>query len=86
MDWPLEQPLALFGGPVADGSYRCGTVSGADADTLRPSLQAANQLTQWVQDPTTSATFGLTVRPMVPARTSAGRPSDPPEPADGRRV
>jgi hypothetical protein len=66
MDWPLEQPIALFGGPVADGSYRCGTASGADADTLRPSLQAANQLTQWVQDPTTSATFGLTVRPMVP--------------------
>jgi hypothetical protein len=66
MDWPLEQPLALFGGPVAGGSYRCGTVSGADADTLRPSLQAANQLTSWVQDPTTSATFGLTVRPMVP--------------------
>jgi len=66
MDWPLEQPLALFGGPVANGSHRCGTVSGADADTLRPSLQAANQLTQWVQDPSTSATFGLTVRPMVP--------------------
>ena len=66
MDWPLEQSLALFGGPVADGSYRCGTVSGVDADTLRPSLQAANQLTPWVQDPTTSATFGLTVRPMVP--------------------
>ncbi len=33
---------------------------------LRPSLQAANQLTQWVQDLSTSATFGLTVRPMVP--------------------
>ncbi len=66
MDWPLAQPLALFGGPVAGGSYRCGAVAGADADTLRPSLQAANQLTQWVQDPTTSATFGLTVRPMVP--------------------
>ena len=66
MDWPLEQPLALFGGPVAGGAYRCGTVSGADADTLRPALQAANQLTQWVQDPSTSATFGLTVRPMVP--------------------
>jgi hypothetical protein len=65
-DWPLEQPLALFGGPVVDGSYRCGTVSGADAATLLPALQAANQLTQWVQDPQTSATFGLTVRPMVP--------------------
>jgi hypothetical protein len=66
LDWPLAQPLALFGGPVANGSYRCGTVSGTDADTLLPSLQAANQLTQWVQGPKTNATFGLTVRPMVP--------------------
>ena len=66
MDWPLEQPLALFGGPVGDGSYRCGTVTGADAATLLPALQAANQLTPWVQDSSTSATFGLAVRPMVP--------------------
>ncbi len=66
MDWPLDQPLALYGGPVAGGSHRCGTASGEDAVTLRPALEAANQLTQWVQDPTTSATFGLTVRPMVP--------------------
>ena len=65
-DWPLDQSLALFGGPVANGAARCGTVSGAEAETLRPALVAANQLTQWVQDPTTSATFGLTVRPMVP--------------------
>lgn len=66
MDWPLEQSLALFGGPVGDGSYRCGTVTGADAATLLPALQAANQLTPWVQDASTSATFGLSVRPMVP--------------------
>ena len=66
MDWPLAVPLATFGGPVMDGSYRCGTVSGADADTLRPSLEAATQVTQWVQDPGTSATFGISVRPLVP--------------------
>ncbi len=66
MDWPLEQPLGLFGGPVSDGSYRCGTVSGADAATLLPALDKANSLTQWTQDPSTSASFGLTVRPMVP--------------------
>ncbi|OGO58743.1 MAG: hypothetical protein A2V85_15150 [Chloroflexi bacterium RBG_16_72_14] len=65
-DWPLELPLATFGGPVANGTARCGTVSGADADVLRPALQAANQLTFWTQDPETSAAFGLTVRPMVP--------------------
>jgi len=66
MDWPLDTPLATFGGPVANGTARCGTVDGADADTLRPALEKANGLTQWVQDPTTNATFGLTVRPLVP--------------------
>jgi hypothetical protein len=66
MDWPLAQPLSLFGGPVGDGSYRCGTVTGADAAALLPVLLKANSLTQWVLDPSTSATFGLIVRPMTP--------------------
>lgn len=64
-EWPLQEPIATFGGPVANGTYRCGIVAGDDADTLRPALEAANQLTQWVEDETTSATFGLTVRPIV---------------------
>ena len=64
-DWPLETPLATFGGPVLDGSYRCGLVDGEDAAALRPALENATQLTQWVQDPETSAAFGLTVRPIV---------------------
>jgi hypothetical protein len=64
-DWPLDVPVSTFGGPVQDGSYRCGLVEGEDAATLAPALVAANQLTQWVQDPATSATFGLTVRPIV---------------------
>ncbi len=64
-DWPLDQPLATFGAPVANGTARCGTVSGADAVTLRPALEATNPLTPWVQDVDTNATFGLTVRPMV---------------------
>jgi len=65
MDWPLDVALGSFGTQVAEG-YRCGLVGGADALTLAPSLDQANQLTQWVQDPDTSATFGLTVRPIVP--------------------
>lgn len=71
-DWPLDQPIALFGGPVANGTARCGTVSGADADKLRPVLQAANQLTQWIQDPQSSASYGLTTRPMVPGEDICG--------------
>jgi hypothetical protein len=65
MDWPLDVPIGSFGEPVADG-LRCGLVDGDDAATLAPSLNEANQLTQWVQDPDTSATFGLTVRTIVP--------------------
>ncbi len=64
-DWPLDESLATFGGPVANGTYRCGLVEGQDAVTLGASLARANQLTQWTQDPATSATFGLTVRPIV---------------------
>ena len=65
-DWPLDTPIATFGSPVADGSLRCGTAFGADAAALGHSFENANQLSQWVQDPDTSATFGLTVRPIVP--------------------
>lgn len=65
-DWPLAQEISLFGGPVAGGQARCGTVDGADAEALRAAMAAANQLTPWVQDPQMSATFGLTVRPMIP--------------------
>jgi hypothetical protein len=64
-DWPLETPLATFGGPVQAGTYRCGLVEGADAATLRPALEAANQLTMWTQDPELSAAYGLTVRPVL---------------------
>ena len=65
MDWPLDTHIGDFGTPVANGSARCGLVEGADAAVLGAALAKANQLTQWVQDPTTSATFGLTVRPLV---------------------
>lgn len=64
-DWPLEESLATFGGPVANGTYRCGIVEGEDAITLGAAFAKANQLTQWTQDPETSATFGLTVRPII---------------------
>jgi hypothetical protein len=62
---PVALDLSTFGVPVAGGTYRCGTVEGADAATLRPVFEVANQTTQWIQGPTMSATFGLTVRPIV---------------------
>jgi hypothetical protein len=65
-DWPLDAPIASYGTPVADGTVRCGTSFGDDAAALGHAFENANQLSQWVQDPDTSATFGLTVRPIVP--------------------
>jgi hypothetical protein len=66
MVWPLASQMMLFGGPVANGQARCGTVSGADVAPFAAALARANALTQWHQDASTNATLGLTVRPMVP--------------------
>jgi hypothetical protein len=64
-DWPLAVPLEGFGELEPKDSRRCGIVSGADAEALRPALEEASQQTQWIQDPGTSATFGITVRPII---------------------
>jgi hypothetical protein len=63
--WPLATPITSFGAPVANGTARCGTATGADADLLGTALAKANGLTQWVQSASTNATFGLTVRPLT---------------------
>ena len=65
VDWPLAIPLATFGTPVAKDSHRCGIVSGADAEALRPVLEGASLQSHWIQDPATSAAFGIKVRPIV---------------------
>jgi hypothetical protein len=66
LDWPLDVPVGSFGTAVANGTRRCGSVTGVDAATLQPLLMQATQATQWVQDPTTSATIGIVARPFVP--------------------
>ena len=67
----IDRRLAI-GGSARDvrragreGFPRCGIVSGADAEALRPALEGAGQQSQWVQDPATSATFGIKVRPII---------------------
>jgi hypothetical protein len=64
-DWPLDVAIGTFGGPVANGIHRCGLVEGDDAAVLGAAFAKATQITPWTQDPSTSATFGLTVRPIV---------------------
>jgi len=64
-DWPLDVAIGDFGGPVDGGAFRCGIAEGKDAAALGAAFAKATQITQWTQDPTTSATFGLTVRPII---------------------
>ncbi len=66
--WPLATPLEAFGEPVGnDAMPRCGTVTGADAVTLRPALAAANELTRWVDAGAGPETgIVIQVRPMLP--------------------
>jgi hypothetical protein len=62
--WPLAQPLATFGEPLAEQpGLRCGTAGGVDLDTLRPLLAEANELTPWRSE---GRTFSLIVRPLLP--------------------
>ena len=60
-----RRPSATFGGPVANGTLRCGLVLGDDAATLRRRAGAGEPAHRVGPGPTTSATFGLTVRPIV---------------------
>ena len=72
--WPLEQPIATLGKPVGPSQApRCGTVRGADAATLRPSLESANQLTRWVDEGADRAERLSRSARWCPARTSASR-------------
>jgi hypothetical protein len=62
--WPLATALAKFGEPLAAGMVeRCGVVSGADAETLRPLFEKANAETHWSSG---SKSWYLRVRPLLP--------------------
>jgi hypothetical protein len=63
--WPLSAPLATFGAaaPSAGEGARCGTVSGADAATIRSLLDRATEITGWTSG---GATYALTFHPLLP--------------------
>jgi hypothetical protein len=65
MVWPLDTPVNEFGTAVLSETGRCGLAVGEDGVAMGEALAKANQLTQWTATPETSATFGLTVRPIV---------------------
>lgn len=63
--WPLEAPLARFGEPFekAGERMRCGVVSGAGLETLRPLFERANELTPWQSG---GERYRLLLRPLLP--------------------
>jgi len=62
-DWPLDQPLSTFGGPVEGQDLRCGVAEGADFDRLFPEARDSNELTPWVSEGTR---YKLVFRPLLP--------------------
>ena len=68
--WPLSTPLATFGEAATAGTInagRCGVVSGADAERLRPLLADATQITPWTSGGTS---YTLTFHPLLPDQTT----------------
>lgn len=65
IEWPLTPGLDLFGESADNtpGGMRCGTVTGADAATLLPLAEQANELTPWTSDGTR---YALSFRPLLP--------------------
>jgi hypothetical protein len=69
--WPLSTPLASFGRPgKGEGvmeSFRCGVVTGADLETLRPLLAQATQITGWTSG---GEIYTLILAPSLPDESS----------------
>jgi hypothetical protein len=64
--WPLAIPLTTFGASAQPGdgaALRCGVVSGADLEVLRPLLMRANQGSPWRSG---GRNFSLTIRVLLP--------------------
>ncbi len=68
ISWPVAEPaMGAFGAPVrGEPGTRCGIAAGDLAAALRPLFATATQLTPFIATPVTSASHGLTVRPLLP--------------------
>jgi hypothetical protein len=66
--WPLSTPLATFGAPGTGtmSGARCGALSGADLEKLRPLLATATQITGWSSG---GSTFTVLPLPLLPDQT-----------------
>ena len=65
--WPLATSLATFGDTVMGLDFRCGVLTGADVETLRPLFESTNQMTPWTSD---GERWKLGLRPLLPDETA----------------
>lgn len=63
LPWPSKTPPDEFGQPSTVQDFRCGVVSGAEAETWYAALQQANTLTRWSYG---DHVYHVTPRPLLP--------------------
>jgi hypothetical protein len=63
IEWPVAGDAEAFGRPTSLDGYRCGVVSGEDAQAWYEVLESANQMTRWVSG---EHRYEVTVRPLMP--------------------
>jgi hypothetical protein len=61
--WPADGDAGTFGAATSFGEFRCGAVSGDQADAWYAALSNANQLTRWTSG---DHHYEVTVRPLLP--------------------
>lgn len=70
--WPLAGDPAQFGTPTEHDGWRCGVVTGRDADTWWKALGAADQLTRWVGG---EHQYAVHPRPLLPDEPADCQPA-----------
>jgi hypothetical protein len=68
VEWPVAGDPATFGEPTTLPEFRCGVVSGEEAQTWYDALVPANQLTRWTGG---GHKYEVTVRPLLPDEAEA---------------
>jgi hypothetical protein len=63
LPWPAGDDAATFGAPVSFGDFRCGVVTGDEADAWYEALASANQLTIWTSG---DHRYAVSVRVLLP--------------------
>jgi hypothetical protein len=70
--WPLPGDPALFGDPTGVDGWRCGVVTGTDADAWWDALADADQLTRWRGG---GHRYAVMPRPLLPDEPQSCEPA-----------